>query len=271
MFVSYVFVIKDSLFIQSVLSACLTSPVSGRWPERNRMNQPNGSAGRGVLERHGELLEEILQRLCALETHVVGAAASPSQPSPVVVDQAVQTKPALVDEAVQTNGSMPLADLLALLLVGGVERLLDDPVEGAGSPVTSTGTVALNGADTPPDDGRQLRQLPVFRRLTSCPETQVDSSVPCPSVPRHVACAAAASSPVPRSPVGVSSPSSVPRPRVPVVDSAAAEPEWTPAGGERMPLQERDRRMRQGRCLYCGERGHHIYDCPVRPPFKYGQ
>ena len=194
-----------------------------------------------------------------------GAAASS-----VRLDQAVQAGPACFDKEVQTGGSMPLHDWMDLW-VGEEERRLDDSVEEAGSPVASTGTVAtIDAVDTPPD---VVRHPPVLRRATSCPELQLKSPVSCPGVPRRpVSGASASSSPVPRSPVRASPPPTPPRPCVPVADSAAAELEWTPSAGGRMPLLERDRRMRQGRCLYCAEKGHFLIDCPIRPSFsKYGQ
>ena len=204
-----------------------------------------------------------------------GSARVPSPSGAAREDRGVQAGyVCFADTAVQATETMPLRELLLLLEEGREkQRLLDDLVEGGGSPSTSTGTVASNDAvarlDTPPDVGRHYPA----RRSASCPDLQRDSGVSCSSVPHRVSGSSAVSSPVPRSPVVVSSPSSAPRPCVPVVDSAAAEPEWTPSGGGRMPFHERDRGMRQGRCLYCAERGHFISDCPIRPPFsqKYGQ
>ena len=36
-------------------------------------------------------------------------------------------------------------------------------------------------------------------------------------------------------------------------------------GRARLSAAERDRRRRQGLCLYCGQTGHHIGACPMRP------
>ena len=148
--------IKTSLLTHSSAfsSACLI-PMSGRWPELDRMSQSTSSAGRGAL--FGEFLEEILVRLSCLEYRVEKLDQQLNMPSGAAtttahahLDQAVQAEPTCVDKAVQTSGSMPLQDWLDLL-VGEEERRLDDPVEGAGSPVASTGTVATTDAiDTPP-------------------------------------------------------------------------------------------------------------------------
>ena len=188
------------------------------------------------------------------------------------VDQAVQAEPVRLDKSVQAWGTLPLKDLLVLLEAGEEQRLLDDLVGGGGSPVPSTGTVAsYDAVDSPPDVGRHH---PVLHRSASCPELQPNPSVSVSSSSsprRPVSGASTLSSPVPRSSVRASPSPTAPRPRVPVDDSAAAEPEWTPSEGRRMPLQERDRRMRQGLCLYCAERGHHINECPIRPSFSYGQ
>ncbi|KAF7707178.1 hypothetical protein HF521_018396, partial [Silurus meridionalis] len=47
--------------------------------------------------------------------------------------------------------------------------------------------------------------------------------------------------------------------------SSAPEPEPMQLGSQRLSRQERERRWAAGACLYCGEGGHRVAQCPVRP------
>jgi len=65
------------------------------------------------------------------------------------------------------------------------------------------------------------------------------------------------------SPVFVS-PSPVP-PRFPSSPVPESEPEPMQLGRAHLSPEERQRRVRLGACLYCGEPGHRLATCPVRP------
>ncbi len=48
--------------------------------------------------------------------------------------------------------------------------------------------------------------------------------------------------------------------------TSSPEPEVMQLDHTRLTVSERQRRLTQGHCLYCGSRAHIINACPIRPP-----
>ena len=221
-----------------------------------------------ILAEVHDRFDRIDARLSELEKTTSTVAEAVLRPVPSV-DMAVQTDEVPADD--EEDDFVPGVGFgFTVLRPRGSRSSFKPPQPHVSmSRTRSSSSLEVNVSEAPGSVAapRSMGSPPAVRRhpaaLRSAPAPGSDSSAPPLSSEDDVPAARPRRPQRVRRPKATASPAPVPSP-APAAEEAPGQ--WGPRpGARRQSVEERERRMRSGLCLYCASNKHIKLNCPVRP------